>query len=150
MSNLPPQNDRELADLQASLAATSLSPDPARRDKLLYECGRAAGRAEREQSLRVFGGIAALLMLAAGALGFFASRAFRESPAEPIAHEPIAAPAEVAVDPPLVVRDDILRASTPVDRLSRHLSPAQVENEWKPVSLEPVLSVGGRTWLESL
>lgn len=52
MPDLTSLNDPELDGLQERLAGVLWSPPPHQREQLLYSCGRAAGRAERDRHLR--------------------------------------------------------------------------------------------------
>ncbi|MGD9857960.1 MAG: hypothetical protein AB7U20_23695 [Planctomycetaceae bacterium] len=67
ISDIGSMNDPELQDLERRLKAVSLSPNPPARERLLYACGRAAGRAEVGRRLRaMYVAAASLACVSAG------------------------------------------------------------------------------------
>lgn len=61
MSDFEPLNDSEFDELEQRLTGIALSPTPHQRARLLYACGRAAGRAQMMRRVRSTSTIAALL-----------------------------------------------------------------------------------------
>jgi hypothetical protein len=65
-----PLNDPELKRLERRLSRVTWSPTPAERERLLYACGQAAGRAQMMRPVRRAKAVAALLACACAGLGF--------------------------------------------------------------------------------
>jgi hypothetical protein len=61
MSDLDPLNDSEFDELERRLTGIALSPTLRERERLLYACGQAAGRAQMMRRVRNTTTIAALL-----------------------------------------------------------------------------------------
>jgi hypothetical protein len=61
MHDHEPLNDPELGQLERRLGRATWSPTPAQRERWLYACGQAAGRAQMRRRLRGAIGVAALL-----------------------------------------------------------------------------------------
>jgi hypothetical protein len=62
-------NDPELTRLERQLAAVTLSPTPAQRERLLYACGQAAGRAHMRRRVQALTAIAGVLACVSVGLG---------------------------------------------------------------------------------
>jgi len=63
-------NDPELSRLERRLAATMPSPTSAERDRLLYGCGQAAGRAQMRRRLHATTAVGAFFACASVGLGY--------------------------------------------------------------------------------
>jgi hypothetical protein len=61
MHDHEPLNDPDLGQLERRLGRATWSPTPAQRERWLYACGQAAGRAQMRRRLRGAIGIAAVL-----------------------------------------------------------------------------------------
>jgi hypothetical protein len=70
MSDPNALNNPELERLERRLSRTTWSPTPAERERLLYACGEAAGRAQMMRRVRGAMAIAALLGCVCAGLGF--------------------------------------------------------------------------------
>jgi hypothetical protein len=65
-----PLNDPELERLERRLSRVTWSPTVAERERLLYACGQAAGRAQMLRPVRRATAVAALLACGCAGLGF--------------------------------------------------------------------------------
>jgi hypothetical protein len=65
-----PLNDPELERLERRLSRVTWSPTSAERERLLYACGQAAGRAQMLRPVRQATAVAALLACGCAGLGF--------------------------------------------------------------------------------
>jgi hypothetical protein len=70
MSDPNPLNNPELERLERRLSRARWSPTPAERERLLYACGQAAGRAQMVRRVRGATAIATLLGCVCAGLGF--------------------------------------------------------------------------------
>jgi hypothetical protein len=70
MPDLGPLNNPELERLERRLSRATWLPAPAERERLLYACGQAAGRAQMMRRVRGTTAIAALLGCVCAGLGF--------------------------------------------------------------------------------
>ena len=70
MSDVIPLNDPDLNDLEQRLSAVMLSPASHQRERLLYACGHAAGRAQMRRRLRVVSLATAMLTCLSAGLSF--------------------------------------------------------------------------------
>jgi hypothetical protein len=61
MADNSPLNDPELDRLERQLRLVTLSPTPRQRERLLYACGQAAGRAQMLRRVRAATALAAVL-----------------------------------------------------------------------------------------
>jgi hypothetical protein len=61
MADNSPLNDPELDRLERQLSRVTLSPTPRQRDRLLYACGQAAGRAQMLRRVRAATALAVVL-----------------------------------------------------------------------------------------
>jgi hypothetical protein len=61
MADNNPLNDSELERLERQLSRVTLSPTPRQRERLLYACGQAAGRAQMLRRVRAATALAAVL-----------------------------------------------------------------------------------------
>jgi hypothetical protein len=76
MPDPDPLNSSELRELERRLKSAPLSPTPRERERLLYACGQAAGRAQMMRRVRSATTIAALLGCTCASL--FAALVLRE------------------------------------------------------------------------
>jgi hypothetical protein len=97
MPDLDPLNASELDDLEKRLSGLSLSPTQRERERLLYACGQAAGRAQLTRRVRRATAVAAVLGCTSAAL--FAALVVRENslPVAAIDSKPGPVPPEVVV-----------------------------------------------------
>jgi hypothetical protein len=63
-------NDPDLAEFEQQLNAVPLSPTPRQRERLLFSCGRAAGRAEMRRQVYAAATVAAVCLCLAIGLAF--------------------------------------------------------------------------------
>ena len=70
MSEINPLNDPELNDLEQRLTAVMLAPTSHQRERLLYACGHAAGRAQVMRRVRVMSAATVMLACISAGLSF--------------------------------------------------------------------------------
>jgi hypothetical protein len=65
-----PLNDPELDRLERQLSLVTLTPTPGQRERMLFACGQAAGRAQMMRRVRAATALAAVLACVSAGLGF--------------------------------------------------------------------------------
>ncbi len=70
MSDITPLNDPELNHLEQRLTAVKLVPTSRQRERLLYSCGHAAGRAQVRRRVRVMSAATVMLACICAGLSF--------------------------------------------------------------------------------
>lgn len=163
MSDGSPLNDPELIKLEQRLTGLALPPSGRQRDRLLYSCGQAAGRAQLRRRLRALTAVTALLTCLSAGLGYLLLTHTAPQPAVPdLAQSP--AIEEEPADP----RTDVFEGDVPNSRVphNTHLSAAtsfeqlliydqqqRIEplNGDAPAELSKrVLTAGSSSWVDEL
>ncbi len=150
-------NDPELGQLERRLGRATWSPTPAQRERWLYACGQAAGRAQMRRRLR--GAISVAALLGCVCVGL-ACALWRADPAPIAAVNPVPSPLSANLAParrtnslPLEELEEAVADSKRGLRVSASLAElasfddlartSASEVQKTPVAAEPVLSAGG-------
>ncbi len=95
MHDHEPLNDPELGQLERRLGRATWSPTPAQRERWLYACGQAAGRAQMRRRLR--GAISVAAVLGCVCVGL--SCALWQADRAPVAVNPVPSPPSTNLTP---------------------------------------------------
>jgi len=122
MFDLDPLNASELDELEKRLRGMSLSPTQRERERLLYACGQAAGRAQLMR--RVRGATALAVVLGCTSAALFAALVVREK-----------SPPVVAIDskPGPVLRKAVVSTST--QEVTTHRTPNFAGHQNRPLTV---------------